>query len=107
MSLSDLVFGCWHKRCSFPITVRGKLRRSIAAASVTGTYVVCLDCGREFSYDWSQIKMLASKPHPVGGSDRDHRSRFQGGLRPALDHFLKTQRPSQPFGEQSAVSRSG
>ena len=62
MSLFDLVFGCWHKRCSFPITVRGKLRRSTAAASVTGTYVVCLDCGREFPYDWSQMKMLAVKP---------------------------------------------
>ena len=62
MSLFDLVFGCWHKRCSFPITVRGKLRRSTAAASVTGTYVVCLDCGREFPYDWSQMKMLAAKP---------------------------------------------
>ena len=62
MSLFDLVFGCWHKRCTFPITVRGKLRHSIAAASVTGTYVVCLDCGREFPYDWSQMKMLVSKP---------------------------------------------
>jgi hypothetical protein len=61
MSLFDLVFGCWHKRCSFPITARGKLRRSTAAASVTGTYVVCLDCGREFPYDWSQMKMLESK----------------------------------------------
>ena len=57
-----VVFGCWHKRCSFLISVRGKLRRSIAAAAVTGTYVVCLDCGREFPYDWSQMKMLASKP---------------------------------------------
>jgi hypothetical protein len=70
MSLSDLVFGCWHKRCSFPITVRGKLRRSIAAASVTGTYVVCLDCGREFSYDWSQMKILASSnPHTAGTAE--------------------------------------
>jgi hypothetical protein len=42
-------------------TIRGKLRRSTTAASVTGTYVVCLDCGREFPYDWSQMKMLASK----------------------------------------------
>jgi hypothetical protein len=65
MSLFDLVFGCWHKRCSFPITIRGKLRRSTTAASVTGTYVVCLDCGREFPYDWSQMKMLASTP-PTG-----------------------------------------
>jgi hypothetical protein len=62
MGLFDLVFGCWHKRCSFPITLRGKLRRTTAAASVTGTYVVCLDCGREFPYDWSQMKMLASEP---------------------------------------------
>ena len=69
MSLFDLVFGCWHKRCSFPITVRGKLRRGTAAASVTGTYVVCLDCGREFPYDWSQMKMLVSKPRTAGAAE--------------------------------------
>ena len=63
MSLFDLAFGCRRKRCSFPITVRGKVRRGIAAASLTGTYVVCLDCGREFPYDWPQMKMLASNPH--------------------------------------------
>ena len=51
MSLFDMVFGCWHKRCSFAITVRGKLHRDTTAASVTGTYVVCLDCSREFPYD--------------------------------------------------------
>ena len=61
MSLFDLVFGCSHQRCSFPITVKGKLRRSVAA-SVTGTYVVCLDCGREFPYDWNEMKMVSSKP---------------------------------------------
>jgi len=37
MSLFDLVFGCWHKRCSFPIAARGRLRCSAAAAAVTGT----------------------------------------------------------------------
>jgi len=61
MSLFDLLFGCSHKRCSFPFTVRGKLRRS-EAASVTGTYVVCLDCGQEFPYDWNEMKMVESKP---------------------------------------------
>ncbi len=70
MSLFDLVFGCWHKRCSFPITVRDRLRRFTAAASVTGTYVVCLDCGREFSYDSSQMKILASNPHTAGTAER-------------------------------------
>ena len=57
MSVFDLIFGCWHKRCSFPMTVRGKLRRK-AAASVTGTYVVCLDCGQEFPYDWNKMKRV-------------------------------------------------
>ena len=63
MSLFDLVFGCSHKHCSFPITVRGKSRRS-PAASVTGTYVVCLDCGQEFPYDWQEMKLVSSKPEP-------------------------------------------
>jgi hypothetical protein len=61
MSLFDLVFGCSHKHCSFPITVRGKLRRS-EAASVTGTYVVCLDCGKEFAYDWQEMRVIRSEP---------------------------------------------
>lgn len=60
MRLFEAFFGCSHKRCSFPITVRGKQRRS-EAASVTGTYVVCLDCGHEFPYDWNQMKLVDSK----------------------------------------------
>jgi len=64
MRLFDIMFGCSHKRCSFPITVRGKLRRS-PAASVTGTYIVCLDCGQEFPYDWNQMKLVDAQPSPV------------------------------------------
>jgi len=60
MSLFDLVFGCSHKRCSFPMTTRGAKRRTPAAA-ITGTYVVCLDCGKEFPYDWKTMKVLRSK----------------------------------------------
>lgn len=57
MSLFDLVFGCSHKRCSFPMTTRGAKRRT-AAAALTGTYVVCLDCGKEFPYDWKAMKIV-------------------------------------------------
>jgi hypothetical protein len=53
----DAFFGCWHGRYSFPITVK-KGRRS-AAALPTGTYVVCLDCGKEFPYDWKQMKIVS------------------------------------------------
>jgi hypothetical protein len=57
--LFDAVFGCWHSHYSFPITIRPGSRRS-QAASVTGTYVVCLDCGKEFAYDWKTMKLLTS-----------------------------------------------
>lgn len=63
MSLLDMLFGCTHKRCSFPITVRGKRRQS-GAASVTGTYVVCLDCGQEFPYDWNKMKLVNGNAAP-------------------------------------------
>jgi hypothetical protein len=39
--------------------VRPGVRRNSAAA-VTGTYVVCLDCGKELSYDWKEMKIVGS-----------------------------------------------
>jgi hypothetical protein len=56
--LLDAMFGCWHSHYSFPITVRSGLRRSGSAR--TGTYVVCLDCGKEFAYDWQAMKIVES-----------------------------------------------
>ena len=56
----DVLFGCSHKRYSFPITTRPGQRRSPAAA-VTGTYVVCLDCGQEFAYDWQEMKFVTAR----------------------------------------------
>ncbi len=52
----DALFGCWHNHYSFPITVK-KGRRS-AAALRTGTYVVCLDCGKELPYDWKEMRVV-------------------------------------------------
>lgn len=60
----DVLFGCSHKRYSFPISAKPGQRRS-QAASVTGTYVVCLDCGKEFAYDWQEMK-LVSADHKTG-----------------------------------------
>jgi hypothetical protein len=57
--LFDAFFGCWHSHYSFPISVRPGSRRS-TAASLTGTYVVCLDCGKEFPYDWHEMKVITS-----------------------------------------------
>ena len=57
--LVDMLFGCRHAHYSFPVTIRGRKRRP-QAATLTGTYVVCLDCGKEFAYDWQQMKVITS-----------------------------------------------
>lgn len=63
MSITDVLdvfFGCSHKHYSFPISTKPGQRRSEAAA-VTGTYVVCLDCGKEFPYDWQQMRFVSAR----------------------------------------------
>jgi len=55
----DAFFGCKHAHYSFPISVRPASRRS-SAMKLTGTYVACLDCGREFPYDWREMKVIDS-----------------------------------------------
>jgi hypothetical protein len=57
LGLFDFLFGCYHKNFSFPITKKRGQRLS-PAASLTGTYVVCLDCGKEFAYDWQEMKIV-------------------------------------------------
>jgi hypothetical protein len=58
--LLNVLFGCWHNNLSFPLTVRTGSRRS-AAACLTGTYVVCLDCGKEFAYNWREMRIVSAK----------------------------------------------
>jgi hypothetical protein len=53
----DTVFGCAHSHYSFPRTVRS---RRATAARLTGTYVVCLDCGKEIAYDWTNMTVVKS-----------------------------------------------
>jgi hypothetical protein len=56
--LMNIFFGCWHSNFSFPITLRGEAKRNRPAAMLTGTYVACLDCGKEFAYDWQEMRVL-------------------------------------------------
>jgi hypothetical protein len=60
--LIDALFGCWHSHYSFPITVRQGLGRN-PAAMLTGTYVVCLDCGKELPYDWQEMRIVTAPGH--------------------------------------------
>ncbi len=63
------VFGCAHKRTSFPVTPSKTSSRGLQLAadgSRRGTYIVCLDCGQEFDYNWSAMR--PGHAVPVKGS---------------------------------------
>ncbi|HET6934609.1 MAG TPA: hypothetical protein VFI72_07200 [Candidatus Angelobacter sp.] len=57
VGLMHFLFGCWHKNLSFPRSAR-KGERPRPAAVETGAYVVCLDCGKEFAYDWEEMRVV-------------------------------------------------
>lgn len=64
--MMNAVFGCRHSRYSFPITMRANARRRSVAR--TGTYVVCLDCGQEFAYDWQEMRVAELQPKQAARS---------------------------------------
>jgi hypothetical protein len=59
----NLVFRCSHRRLTRPVTPAGK-----PGAHNGGAYVVCLDCGKQFSYDTKEMRMgkPIPKSHPEG-----------------------------------------
>jgi len=50
--LLNLVFRCAHRRLTRPVTpvTKGDGRHG-------GTYVVCLDCGKQFAYDTKEMRL--------------------------------------------------
>ncbi|MGA3125962.1 MAG: hypothetical protein ABSD13_04550 [Candidatus Korobacteraceae bacterium] len=61
----DMLFGCWHRNYTFPITAKKANNPHSHVPGITGTYVVCLDCGKEFPYDWERMKVLAAGSEPT------------------------------------------
>jgi len=49
-ALADWLCGCAHRRTTFPLTL-----------PAIGTYIVCLDCGRPFAYDWSKMQRTSRR----------------------------------------------
>jgi hypothetical protein len=64
-ALMNSLFGCSHEHTTFPITPNRRGR----------TYVACLDCGKEFDYDWKSMRMgeVASKPLATPQTASAHR----------------------------------
>ena len=59
-ALLNSLFGCTHRKTTFPLTpLKG---------SPGETYVVCLDCGSEFGYDWQEMRIR--KPMRMSGSTK-------------------------------------
>ena len=54
-SMLNALFGCTHDRTTFPLTPGRKPAGN--GAHRHGMYVVCLDCGQEFRYDWTEMRM--------------------------------------------------
>lgn len=57
-SILNALFGCSHKRTTFPITPNRRSNRK-------STYVVCLDCGQEFDYNWMEMRMSEPAVKPA------------------------------------------
>ena len=61
--LQLLSFTCRHSRMSKPFATASTARVSngdwdTVTTNATGHYIVCLDCGRKFAYDWSQMRVV-------------------------------------------------
>jgi hypothetical protein len=60
-----LSLGCHHRRISKPFAAARTASsssngewESLQPSSGGNHYVVCLECGKKFGYDWSQMKMI-------------------------------------------------
>ena len=56
--LMNTFFGCSHRRTTFPMTPTRKNGGFPAGVLVhSETYVVCLDCGKQFEYDLDRMQI--------------------------------------------------
>jgi hypothetical protein len=77
-ALMNVFLGCTHRNTTFPLTSARKPSSVSAPAVSNRTYVVCLDCGTEFQYDWNAMRIgkpvaarqklaMAAAPEHVAG----------------------------------------
>jgi len=74
-SLLNTFFGCSHQRTTFPLT---PARTAHPTAPRNGTYVVCLDCGKEFAYNWEEMRVGVTLPNNTGRLAPVADGRFDG-----------------------------
>jgi hypothetical protein len=52
---------CWHRKKGPVISCRADQPRT-AVSAITGTYLVCLGCGKEFAYDLNNGRIIDPQP---------------------------------------------
>ena len=62
-SILNLMFRCAHRRLTRPLTPVTK-----AGVPHGETYVVCLDCGKQFAYDFKEMRVGHAIERTHGGS---------------------------------------
>jgi hypothetical protein len=63
------MFSCRHRRTTRPITPLSK-----PGSPAGETYVVCLDCGKHFAYDWTRMRLGAQID--IEGESPDPKRRY-------------------------------
>jgi hypothetical protein len=58
-SLLELLFGCMHRRTTFPQAPR---RWPLPTGEA---HVTCLECGREIRYDWNEMRAVDNSEVPM------------------------------------------
>jgi len=67
-TILNFFLGCAHRRTTFPLTP-SRSGAFTPGSQRHGTYVVCLDCGKEFGYDWAEMRIGEPVPARVRRPD--------------------------------------
>lgn len=86
-SVADWIFGCSHRHTSFPFTLRKSMGNG-GNPLRSETYVVCLDCGKRFAYDWSEMR-IAKQPAEAAASSRAERGLRMRAPLPAANRLFQ------------------
>lgn len=79
-SLFNMLLFCSHRRTTFPLTTCSDVCESSTTRPHKRTYVVCLDCGKEFPYDWKEMRIELA----AGLTDVRNRQMATSWLEPLL-----------------------
>lgn len=57
-SLLGYMFGCSHRNTTFPLTPKHRVPGAATRSTPRQrAYVACLDCGKEFNYNWEEMRI--------------------------------------------------